>query len=86
MGRLGRKHVQSGSRYHTLVQCVGQVFLVHQGTAAGIYQNGRRFHKGQAVGIDQLFGIGCKGAVQAHHVTFAEQLIQLHFPDSSGKL
>lgn len=24
--------------------------------------------------------------MQAHHVTFAEQLIQLHFPDSSGKL
>ena len=49
-----KRQVQSGSRYHTLVQCVGQVFLVHQGTAAGIYQNGRRFHKGQAGGIDHI--------------------------------
>ena len=40
----------------------------------------------KAGGIDQFFGIGGKGAVQAHHVTFAEKLIQLHFPDSSGKL
>lgn len=28
LGRLGRKHVQSGSRYHTLVQCVG-LSLIH---------------------------------------------------------
>ena len=62
LGRLEESTSSPAAAITPFVQCVGQVFLVHQGTAAGIYQNGCRFHKGQAGGIDQLFGIGVRGS------------------------
>ena len=61
-----------------------QVGFVDQGPAAGVDQQGRGFHQGQALGIDQLAGLAGERTVQADHITVGQQGSQIGVARTGG--
>lgn len=83
-GRFLRKHIQSGGKDGSVVQCIGKVLFVDQRTASGVDEDGVGLHLFQAGGIDQFTGGVGEGAVQADDVAVGKSSSSSVFLISGG--
>ena len=66
--RFGREYIDGGSGNLSRVEGIGEVLFAHERTATGVDNNGRRLHGVEALGIDQMLGVGSERAVEREHI------------------
>ena len=82
-GRIGRQgllgvHVQGSAADHAVLHGLGQGRFIHDAAAGTVDDAGRGLHGRQQLGVDQVFGLGGAGQVQADVVGLGEEGRQGH--------
>ena len=69
------EYIQTGAMNRPVFQCLHQSLFIDQRTAAGVDQDGRRFHLFQFGFTDDMVGFRCIRGIQRDKIGLGEELL-----------
>ena len=71
--RLALEHIQACAQNHSISYGISESTLVNQLTPRSIDENRAFFHRSEGLAVNEVTGVGAKGRMKAHEVSFGQQ-------------